>query len=196
MRAGRLGWTHVIDDATLIYHVRSASFGEEKNGLLKRSRAVLDLRYPDYAALARGFEHNPDLRSARATISSALSHSRASGERIGPRMLVAEASDAEKLNGNAHSSAAHNGVGETIRLRCKPAALELHAAAADEERLLDATTLPGPEPGSARDALYEAVVADWLVHHAIETARVPAAAPHGAALQKLCERLNIPASRC
>ena len=28
MRAGRMGWRHVIDDATLVYHARSASFGD------------------------------------------------------------------------------------------------------------------------------------------------------------------------
>ena len=77
MRALRTGWKHVIDDATLIYHVRGASFGDAKAELLRQGRAVVDERYPDYKQLIRVFEVGVGLNRARERIAGALARSKA-----------------------------------------------------------------------------------------------------------------------
>jgi GT2 family glycosyltransferase/glycosyltransferase involved in cell wall biosynthesis len=78
MRALQRGWRHVIDDATLVYHARAASFGTAKDELLKKGRAVIDQRYSDYKRLVRAFERDGKIRRARARIAAALARSRAS----------------------------------------------------------------------------------------------------------------------
>lgn len=77
MRARARGWTHVVDDAGYVRHVRSASFGEEKAALLKQGRAVLDARHPDYTAAVRAFTGGEPLRRAREQVRKALEQARA-----------------------------------------------------------------------------------------------------------------------
>src|SRR5690606_31881318 len=68
MRAGRAGWTHVIDDATLIYNVRSASFGESKIELMERGRAVIDERYPEYSSAIGVFGSDGAIETVRSRV--------------------------------------------------------------------------------------------------------------------------------
>jgi len=55
MKALRAGWTHVVDDATYVFHERSSSFGEEKASLAANARKMIDARYPEYTGLVREF---------------------------------------------------------------------------------------------------------------------------------------------
>lgn len=68
MRALHKGWKHVIDDATFIYHERSASFGADKEALIRDNRAKLDARYPDYTARVKAFLEDPALMTIRERI--------------------------------------------------------------------------------------------------------------------------------
>lgn len=77
MRAIKHGWRHVVDDATLIYHVRGASFGDAKAELLRQGRAVIDERYPDYKQLIRVFQVGVGLNRARDRIATAVAKSKA-----------------------------------------------------------------------------------------------------------------------
>ena len=86
MRASRAGWSHVIDDATLIYHSRSASFGDEKRELIAAGRAVLNDRYPDYTDNVRGFLADPTVNASRSAVARGLG-SALQGKPIRPRVL-------------------------------------------------------------------------------------------------------------
>lgn len=48
MRASRLGFVHLIEDSTFVYHHRSGSLGQRKRWLLLKSAWVLRHRYPEY----------------------------------------------------------------------------------------------------------------------------------------------------
>lgn len=50
-RSAALGWQHLIDPRTYVYHQGSASFNEEKKDLIKSGLNVLLERYPDYNKL-------------------------------------------------------------------------------------------------------------------------------------------------
>jgi GT2 family glycosyltransferase len=194
MRARRDGWVHVIDDATLIYHVRSASFGMEKDELLKSGRAVLDRRYPDYTDLVREFGASEELRRMRERIAAALAESRASAGPVHPRLLVAAGNGAE--NGNPPADSNGRGTEERFYLHCDSTRIELFSEIGTRGTLLEAAALPETRPAAAQDVRYEEAVADWLAYHAIEEAAVPATSAHAASLRRLCERLNIPARPC
>ena len=55
MRAGNAGWNNVVDDATIVFHRRSASFGAERHELLRAGQERLDARHSDYTRLIREF---------------------------------------------------------------------------------------------------------------------------------------------
>ncbi len=69
MRAIKKNWSNIVDQSTYIYHVRSASFGSEKNELLKKGRSVIDERYPEYTNAVRSFVTNESLISIHKEIS-------------------------------------------------------------------------------------------------------------------------------
>ena len=56
MRAVHRGWRNIVDDRTIVYHRRSASFGEDKSELIKRAASILNERYPEYKMLTKVFE--------------------------------------------------------------------------------------------------------------------------------------------
>lgn len=65
MRAGRAGWSNVIDDRTYVFHDRSKSFGGAKTDLMKSGRSVIDARYPEYKTAIRVFSSGTDIGLAR-----------------------------------------------------------------------------------------------------------------------------------
>lgn len=68
MRAQKLGWNHIVDDATYVFHERQASFGEEKTEILKSGRQALDRLHPDYTLLARAFVASEDMKKTRDNV--------------------------------------------------------------------------------------------------------------------------------
>ena len=72
MKALRSGWTNVVDDATIVFHKREASFGEEKKDLLAKGRATLDDRYPEYGAKVREFMRSERMSQVRERVESVL----------------------------------------------------------------------------------------------------------------------------
>ncbi len=187
MRAARDGWTHVIDDATLIYHVRSASFGDARNDLLRAGRAVLDRRYPDYTGLVRRFEKNPELQQVRQRIGAALAVDPASRRAVRPRILTvaSAAPDPQSLPG-----------WEPLSMAYRQGFIELFVwgDAGEAPRLVDRAALaPGPEAIMAGpNSGVAGILADWLVYYAIERTQVSDADPHAHSLRAVCEKLNIP----
>ncbi len=87
MRAIKKNWLNIVDQSTYIYHVRSASFGNEKDELLKKGRKVIDERYPDYTQAVREFINDESLISVRNEISSAEQLLLKNKIRINPRVL-------------------------------------------------------------------------------------------------------------
>lgn len=65
MRASAAGLVNLIDDATYVFHRRSASFGVRKAEILKASRAVLDQLHPEYTARIREWSESDSLEPAR-----------------------------------------------------------------------------------------------------------------------------------
>lgn len=72
MRAGRAGWSHVIDDRTYVFHDRSKSFGEAKNDLMQAGRRIVDERFPEYKTAIRVFSSGPEITMARYRAAQAM----------------------------------------------------------------------------------------------------------------------------
>jgi GT2 family glycosyltransferase/glycosyltransferase involved in cell wall biosynthesis len=72
MRAGYAGWSHVVDDRTIIFHDRAKSFGDQREGLLAEGRTVMDGRYPEYTARARALSRDRRLALAKFQLRNAM----------------------------------------------------------------------------------------------------------------------------
>ncbi len=68
MRFRKRGLRNVIDDATFILHKGNASFGEEKEALMKKHRALVDERHPEYTRLVREFVRSEEINALRRRI--------------------------------------------------------------------------------------------------------------------------------
>jgi GT2 family glycosyltransferase/glycosyltransferase involved in cell wall biosynthesis len=65
LRATAASLVNLIDDATYVFHQRSASFGKSKEQILKASRAVLDRLHPSYTQQIREWSQSDELDAFR-----------------------------------------------------------------------------------------------------------------------------------
>ena len=72
MRASAKGFIHLIDDATFIYHKRTASFGKQKHRILPQSKAMLDRLHPAYRQRVKDWLDHDPLNEFRGAIKAAL----------------------------------------------------------------------------------------------------------------------------
>lgn len=70
MRALQMGWRHVVTPRAFVFHVRSASFGPERPGLLEQGMRVLASRYPDYLERVRAAFSSPEMRALRGAVAN------------------------------------------------------------------------------------------------------------------------------
>ncbi len=194
MRARRRGWTHVVDDAGYVRHVRSASFGEEKAALLKQGRAVLDARHPDYTAAVRAFTGGETLRRAREQVRKALEKARNGPVR--PRVLYV----LPRLSPRGGTPQTNRDLMAAIDDQVEPwllvsdgKTLELSRVEAGEPALEATAALPEAlTPFPHRSAAYDAIVAAWLAEHRIELVHIRHIAKHSLGLIDQAKRLDLP----
>jgi hypothetical protein len=187
MRARSRGWTHVIDDATFIYHVRAASFGGDKAALLRHGRALVDQRYPDYPALVRAMDRDLRLRQARSRIASALARNKAAPMPIRRRLIMVASAE-----GPNNIAAAPSPDFECYALRSEPGMLELYRGIRSNGKPLESAVLH--QTDYAKDGVAEqrtSIPADWLVRYAIEMVHMADTFPLAKELRALCRSLNI-----
>lgn len=72
MRALAAGWVNLISPNTYIFHVRSASFGEEKERLIGSAVDRVIRRYPDYPEKVRKAFNSPEMQHLREVVRDAI----------------------------------------------------------------------------------------------------------------------------
>jgi GT2 family glycosyltransferase/glycosyltransferase involved in cell wall biosynthesis len=85
MRAQKLGWNHVVDDATFVFHRRNASFGDERKAIFATARTKLNELQPDYTLLARAFLSSADLKRVGQNVGETFGS--AGDSKVRPRVL-------------------------------------------------------------------------------------------------------------
>jgi GT2 family glycosyltransferase/glycosyltransferase involved in cell wall biosynthesis len=194
MRAGRSGWTHIVDDATLIYHVRSASFGDAKDDLITRGRAVVDERYPEYTEAVRDFVADPALRAARERVRDVANAVTDETKGVRPRVLFVLST---RTGGTPQTN---QDLMSALSERVEPFVLHCNASTVTLMHFADGVYIDMEkhvltEPLKAfqhRNAEYDAVVANWLVRYAIELVHVRHIAWHGLGLVDAAKALGLP----
>lgn len=193
MRAGRLGWQHVVDDATLIYHVRSASFGDAKTDLMKQGRAIIDQRYPEYTTAVRTAFSSAEIISTRDRVKETINVI-GNEKAIKPRILfVISTLTGGTPQTNQDLMGALSDKIEAFVLRCNSCRITLMHY--KDGSYVDMEMHILSEPIKAfphRSAEYDAVVANWLSDYAIEMVHVRHIAWHSLGLIDVSKMLGLP----
>ena len=87
LRLTARGWSHVLDDATYVWHRGSGSFGGETAGRARAAERLLARRHPLFLPRLAEFMREDPLRAARERVLDALRPPRARGSRPVPRVL-------------------------------------------------------------------------------------------------------------
>ena len=193
VRASRAGWTHVVDDATLIFHVRSASFGSEREALVREGRAIIEQRYPEYTAAVRAFLADPRLHRARSNVGQVVVRS-AGASAVRPRVLfVISTTTGGTPQTNGDLMSALQDRYEPYLLVCDSRTVELYAVDGDGTRSLASVQLSKrilPFPHTSGE--YDALVHGFLIEHSIELVHIRHIGWHSVNLPGMCKHLGIP----
>ena len=194
MRAGRKGWSHVIDDATLVYHVRSASFGAEKDPLILRGRQTLDARYPEYKKAISVFDHDRTIRTSRHRVAETIAATEARPGEVKPRGLyvVATRTGGTPQTNEDLMQALSDSV-ETLVLWSNAAQMSLQLYR--NGKYVDLTThrLKKPIKGFPhRSDEYDRVIAAWLAEYAVEYVHIRHIAWHSLGIVDAAKSAGIP----
>ena len=193
VRATRAGWTHVIDDATLIFHLRSASFGSEREALVRAGRAIIDERYPEYTAAVREFLADPRVDRARSNVGEAGVRTTGTSP-VRPRVLFiisTTTGGTPQTNGDLMSALQDRY--EPYLLVCDSRTVELYVVDGDDSPSLASVELQKrilPFPHTSRE--YDVLVEGFLMEHSIELVHIRHIGWHSASLPDVCKHLGIP----
>ena len=192
MRAGQCGWHHIIDDATYIYHVRSASFGPEKDELIEAGRRVVDSRYPEYSSqVARTFSGEPILE-VRRRAGDAMRAAENHGDVKSRILYVISTRTGGTPQTNRDLMGALESEAECLVLRCNSRVVSLDLHAEGIETPLERHVLERPlEAFPHRSEEYDRVVASWLIRYDIELMHIRHIAWHGLGLVDVAKSLGL-----
>ncbi len=89
LRATRLGFVHLLDDATFVYHAGQKSFGDRRHKLAQVAERTIEALHPGYRATIARFIAEDPLRPVRERVTAALA---LAPPRRGPLALALETS--------------------------------------------------------------------------------------------------------
>lgn len=87
LRASALGWQHLIDTRTYIYHLGSASFSSQKAPLLAAGQAILEQRYPHYPKMVSEFFSSDPIQKLRQQMDTLARMPLRNAQHVKPRVL-------------------------------------------------------------------------------------------------------------
>lgn len=194
MRTLRMGWNHVVDDRTIVYHVRSASFGAEKNELYSSGGKIIKQRYPEYKYLTHIFQSRVDFLAMRYRIRclNQKNFNRVTGK---PRILYVVST---RTGGTPQTNAdLMSGVRceyDTWLLRCNSFSMELSQVNRDSaSHVIQSHHLAIPIDGVTHCSNeYDRILARWLEQFAIEFVHIRHIAWHSLGLFNVCKKMSIP----
>ncbi|MGZ9811152.1 glycosyltransferase [Pseudoroseicyclus sp. H15] len=163
MRAGRAGWSNLIDDCTYVFHDRSKSFGSAKTELMDAGRRVIDDRYPEYKAAIRVFSTGAEISLARFRAAQALQDCSSPSAALPAILYVVSTQTGGTPQTNMDLMQQIADEMQPWLLQCNSRRLTLQRL--EGGQLVDVKThdLVEPvDPVTHRSGEYDAVVANWL----------------------------------
>lgn len=194
MRALRAGWRHVIDDSTLVYHVRSASFKAEKKALMVQGREVVDRRYPEYKTLTPTYTQSQKLQFIRYNVRRLIEKAGTIKKPVLPRVLyVISTRTGGTPQTNQDLMEGLKDRYHTFLLHCDRQHISLYDTSCTPHKLCERIVLTTPisVPTHTSDE-YDKAVSALLIKYSIELLHIRHLVWHSLTLPKVAKRLNIP----
>ena len=193
-RAQRRGFSNIVDDRTLVYHTRSASFGEQKSALYSAGRAKLDTLYPEYRKQIEVFRSGPALLDVRWRIRHGLAALEAGTIKVRPRLLFVIATETGGTpQTNRDLMAELEADVDPHLLRCTSRQIILTRFEAGQDLPLIKHDLRQEISISQHTSSeYDRCVGELLLTHAIELVHIRHIAWHSLNLIRICRKLSIP----
>jgi len=193
MRAGKAGWKHVIDDRSFVYHVRSASFGSQKQALIAEGRKRLDERHPTYSREIGVFSKGSEVIRARENVGKALELARAGVIKSPKVLFVVSTQTGGTPQTNLDLMRALLGRYEPLLLRCDTKNIELSTLNDGNIEVIDRYKLSNnitAFPHVSEE--YDNIILSILQKYNIELLHIRHIAWHSLNLTKICKQFGIP----
>jgi GT2 family glycosyltransferase/glycosyltransferase involved in cell wall biosynthesis len=194
MRAIRRNWKHVIARSTYIYHVKSASFGDEKTKLLADGRSIIDQKYPEYTKMVRAFMQRADMVETRNEVQALHDLVISELPLVKPRILYVLAT---KTGGTPQTNEdlmiAVSDKIEAFVLYCNSSKIDLYHFNNGKYALLFTGYVDEAiEMFPHQSVAYDEIVRNLLVDYSFELVHVRHIAWHSLGLIDLAKNLGIP----
>lgn len=193
LRASALGWRHVIDCRTYIYHQGAASFGADKQALLVKGKAIIDARYPHYASAVEAVFGGAAIAQVRASVARIIAATSRQPEQVKPRVLYVistRTGGTPKTNQDLMTA-----LGDDIEcfvLHCDSKQVTLQHFVDGLYTNLAAHTLTDPIAAFPHtSAEYNRLIAGWLIHWSIDLVHIRHLAWHGLGLIATAKMLGL-----
>jgi O-antigen biosynthesis protein len=194
MRALRAGWRHILDDRTLVRHVRSASFQGEKTALYEAGGKAIAENYPAYKKLTKTFTTSSDLIAVRYQIRKLIEKSDRIDKKVLPRVLYVIST---QTGGTPQTNQdLMNGLSDgyhTMLLHCNSKEILLYDTSCQPHRVCETIQLKSPiSAESYYSKEYDEAVSSILVRYGIELLHIRHIAWHSLSLPRLAKQMGIP----
>ncbi|MDF3013438.1 MAG: hypothetical protein K0Q78_1642 [Cellvibrio sp.] len=193
-RSAALGWQHLIDPRTYIFHQGSASFTTDKPALIAAGHTILTQRYPDYPALVSESFGSDSISRLRQQITTLTRMPLRNAQQIKPRVLyvISTLMGGTPLTNQDLMQALANEYEcfvfhcDSERLVLKHFINRVYTEIAEHKLLTPIHALPHTSDE------YDQVVASWLIEWSIDLVHVRHLAWHSLGLVSIVKALGIP----
>lgn len=194
LRAVKRGWNNVVDDATFVFHERTASFGETKQEIYAKARAKLDELHPEYTQLARAFVGSEDMKLVGENVRTAYAGVEPGQTKVRPRALyVLHHATGGTPQTNRDLMEALTDRYEPYLLTSNARDLKLYRLKGDGLELIEERPLRSPQqPTEFTRPDYRAIVFDLLTHYRFELVHIRHLLGHTFDLPEVAATLGIP----
>lgn len=190
IRSARVGWEHVIDDRTYVFHEREASFGERAKSL--KSIAAGKLRaFPEYGGVVLDLAFRADLQRVRHKVREAFDRNDFKAK---PRILFTIAVKAGgTYQTNADLMTQICSMYDVFLLHCDGRRLQISRYSGGQSLVLDEHELQLPITAVRHvSSEYNSVVYRWLYRYSFEVVHIRHLGWHSIDLPFVCKSLDIP----
>jgi len=193
-RAIGSGWRHVIDDRTYIFHQQAASFGPERESLLRKGRKHLDARYPGYSGQVKAFLNSGEMAEITNSMHTLFTAGASGRPPVRPRILFVISSE---TGGTPQTNA---DLMQALRTWCDPCLLisdsrtiRLKDCSGAKPKLLEQVKLSEPiRAGEHTSPEYDRLIGQFLIKYAIELVHIRHLSWHSLNLPAVAKCLGIP----
>ena len=194
MRAIAAGWTNLVAPGVYVFHVRSASFKEEKEALVGAGGEAVRLSHPTYSGAIKAIGTSPTFTRARKEIALALAAAARSPAGFRPRILfVLSTRGGGTPQTNRDLMSAISDVYECYALSCDRNMIEILEATGTDYRILKSWHLADPVTFATHVSYeYDEIVRSILVDMSIDLLHIRHIAWHSLHLPEIARGVGVP----